>query len=98
MLAATSIGAIWTGVSPDTGAAAVLDRLVQIEPVVLFADNGVEYNGRLHESLSKAREIVKELKGLERLIIFDTVDLPVEVEGFAFENGKAVTYEEFLKR
>ena len=33
MLAATSIGAIWTGISPDTGVSAVLDRLVQIEPV-----------------------------------------------------------------
>ncbi|KAB8295911.1 hypothetical protein EYC80_008731 [Monilinia laxa] len=97
MLAAASLGAIWTGVSPDTGVAAVLDRLVQIEPVVLFADNGVEYNGRLHESLSKTREIVKELKGLERLVVFDTVDLPVEVEEFAIENGKAETYEEFLK-
>jgi acetoacetyl-CoA synthetase len=33
MLAATSIGAVWTGISPDTGVGAVLDRLVQIEPV-----------------------------------------------------------------
>lgn len=98
MLAAASIGAIWTGVSPDTGVAAVLDRLVQIEPVVLFADNGVEYNGRLHESLSKTREIVKELKGLKQLIIFDTVDLPVEIDGFDIENGKAESYDEFLKR
>ncbi|APA11184.1 hypothetical protein sscle_07g059540 [Sclerotinia sclerotiorum 1980 UF-70] len=97
MLAAASIGAIWTGVSPDTGVAAVLDRLVQIEPVVLFADNGVEYNGRFHESLSKAREIVKELKGLKRLIIFDTVDLPIKIEGFDVEGGKAETYDEFLK-
>lgn len=36
MLAATSIGAIWTGISPDTGVSAVLDRLVQIEPVSIF--------------------------------------------------------------
>lgn len=98
MLAATSIGAIWTGVSPDTGVAAVLDRLVQIEPVLLFADNGVEYNGRFHESLTKTREIVKELKGLVRLIVFDTVDLPIEIEGFEIKNGKVEIYDEFLKR
>jgi hypothetical protein len=36
MLAATSIGAIWTGISPDTGVSAVLDRLVQIEPVSIL--------------------------------------------------------------
>ncbi|PQE14601.1 hypothetical protein CJF31_00008612 [Rutstroemia sp. NJR-2017a BVV2] len=97
MLAAASIGAVWTGVSPDTGVAAVLDRLVQIEPVVLFADNGVEYNGRLHESLSKTREIVKELKGLRKLVVFNTVDLPIDVENMKIENGTASTYDEFLK-
>ncbi|PQE15684.1 acetoacetyl- synthase protein [Rutstroemia sp. NJR-2017a BBW] len=97
MLAAASIGAVWTGVSPDTGVAAVLDRLVQIEPVVLFADNGVEYNGRLHESLSKTREIVKELKGLRKLVVFNTVDLPTDLENMEIENGTASTYDEFLK-
>ncbi len=40
MLAAAALGAIWTGISPDNGVSAVLDRLVQIEPKVLFADNG----------------------------------------------------------
>ncbi|KAM3083778.1 hypothetical protein ACMFMF_001143 [Clarireedia jacksonii] len=97
MLAATSIGAVWTGVSPDTGVAAVLDRLVQIEPVVLFADNGVEYNGRLHESLSKTREIVKELKGLRKLVVFNTVDLPIDLDNMEIENGTASTYDDFLK-
>jgi acetoacetyl-CoA synthetase len=97
MLAAASIGAVWTGVSPDTGVAAVLDRLVQIEPVVLFADNGVEYNGKLHESLSKTREIVKELKGLRKLVVFNTVNLPTDLENMKIENGTASTYDEFLK-
>ena len=41
MLAATALGAVWTAVSPDTGVTAVVERLVQIEPVVLFADNAV---------------------------------------------------------
>ncbi|KAK3044540.1 hypothetical protein LTR53_020684, partial [Teratosphaeriaceae sp. CCFEE 6253] len=41
MLAATSLGAIWTAVSPDTGVTAVLDRMVQIEPALLFTDNAV---------------------------------------------------------
>lgn len=40
MLAATSLGAIWTAVSPDTGVTAVLERMEQIEPTVLFTDNG----------------------------------------------------------
>lgn len=97
MLATTAIGAIWTGVSPDTGVAAVLDRLVQIEPVVLFADNGVEYNGKVHESATKTREIVKELKELKALAIFSSVRGPTDIDGFEVAKGKAWKYEDFLK-
>jgi len=97
MLAATSLGAVWTGVSPDTGVAAVLDRLVQIEPVVLFADNGVEYNGRFHSSADKTRQIAKGLNGLRAVIIFQTLEnMPVEVDGIEVARGKAWSYEDFL--
>ena len=54
MLAATSMGAVWTGVSPDTGVSAVLDRLSQIEPVLLFADNAIQYNAKPMERLPKS--------------------------------------------
>jgi len=73
MLAATSLGAIWTGMSPDTGVAAVLDRLRQVEPVILFADNAVKYNQKTHETQSKLAEIVSQLSSLKNLVIFDTV-------------------------
>jgi acetoacetyl-CoA synthetase len=43
MLAATSLGAIWTAVSPDTGVHAVLERLKQIEPKLLVCDNAARY-------------------------------------------------------
>ena len=99
MLAATSIGAIWTGISPDTGVSAVLDRLVQIEPVVLFADNAVEYNGKIHETGPKTKEIVKELKALKALVVFETVSLKTDYIGdLKIENGEVLKYEEFLKK
>jgi acetoacetyl-CoA synthetase len=74
-LAAASIGAVWTGVSPDTGVHAVLERLVQIEPKILFTDNAVAYNGRVHSSAEKTRGIVEGLrgKGLRAVIVFETV-------------------------
>ena len=37
LLAAASIGAIWSSCSPDFGARAVIDRFAQIEPAVLIA-------------------------------------------------------------
>lgn len=53
MLAATSLGAIWTGISADTGVALVVEKLSQIQPVLLFADNAVTSHGKVHESVTK---------------------------------------------
>lgn len=47
MLAATSLGAVWTGVSADTGVALVVEKLSQIKPVLLFADNAVTSHGKV---------------------------------------------------
>ncbi|RPA83348.1 acetoacetate-CoA ligase [Ascobolus immersus RN42] len=64
MLAATSLGCIWSGVSPDTGPTAVLERMEQLEPTILFADNAVMYNGKVHNNMAKLTEV---LAGLEKL-------------------------------
>ncbi len=44
MLAATSIGAIWSSCSPDFGIDGVMDRFGQIQPKVLFCSDGYFYN------------------------------------------------------
>jgi acetoacetyl-CoA synthetase len=70
----TSLGAIWTAVSTDTGVHAVLERLTQIEPKVLFVDNAAYYNGKTHATLPKIHAIVEKLGGgLEALVIFEAV-------------------------
>jgi acetoacetyl-CoA synthetase len=74
MLSAVSIGALWTGVSPDTGVHAVLDRLQQIEPKILFSDNSVIYNGKVHEVRGKVKEVVEGLPNLHALLVFETVE------------------------
>jgi acetoacetyl-CoA synthetase len=65
MLAAASIGAVWTGVSPDTGVTAVLERLVQIQPKVLFVDNAVVYNGKDAFELSESERDSGRIEGFE---------------------------------
>lgn len=97
MLAATSIGAFWTGVSPDTGVHAVLERLKQIQPKIFFADNSSLYNGKIHGSHAKVREIVTELPDLELLVIFEiAMSLDFDIEDVRPRNGKAVTFGTFL--
>ncbi|KAJ0416095.1 hypothetical protein BJY00DRAFT_242187 [Aspergillus carlsbadensis] len=97
MLATTSVGAFWTGVSPDTGVHAVLERLKQIEPKVLFADNASLYNGKVHGASAKTRQIVTELPNLERLVVFDTIESHgVSLKGLSPIKGEAYTYQDFL--
>lgn len=95
MLAATSLGVIWTAVSPDTGVTAVLDRMIQIEPVMLFCDNAVIYNGKTHPTLAKVEEIATSLPSLRAVVIFKTVpSLGSQIDTAALA-GKVMTYESF---
>lgn len=96
MLAATSLGGIWTAVSPDTGVHAVLERLRQIEPVVLFADNAAFYNGRSHPVVPKVSEIAAGLPSLQAVVVFPTVSsVQVELSSIEVASGKAYDYATF---
>ncbi|MDP2132834.1 MAG: AMP-binding protein, partial [Sulfuritalea sp.] len=69
MLAAASIGAIFSSASPDFGVQGVLDRFGQIEPKVLFACDGYWYNGKVIDCLGKVAEIAERLPALERVVV-----------------------------
>lgn len=98
MLAATSLGGIWTAVSPDTGSMAVLERLQQIEPSILFADNAAFYNGRSHPVLPKVIEIASQLPTLRAVVVFATVpSVEVSVSSIKVSSGKSYNYEDFIK-
>jgi acetoacetyl-CoA synthetase len=69
MLAAASIGAIFSSASPDFGVQGVLDRFGQIEPKVLFACDGYYYNGKTLDCLPKVAEIVAHMPSVLRTVI-----------------------------
>ena len=69
MLAASSIGAIFTSASPDFGVQGVLDRFGQTEPKVLFACDGYYYNGKTVDSLAKVAEIAAQLPSLKQVVV-----------------------------
>ena len=69
MLAATSIGAIWSSCSPDFGVQGVLDRFGQIEPRILFSADGYFYNGKTIDLMPRLAEIVKGLPSIDRVIV-----------------------------
>jgi len=78
MLAASSIGAIFSSASPDFGPQGILDRFGQIEPVMLFATDGYYYNGKAHECLGKLAEIVEGLPTVHTVVVcpYLGLDLP----------------------
>jgi acetoacetyl-CoA synthetase len=97
MLAATSLGAIWTAVSTDTGVHAVLERLVQIGPRLLFADNAAAYNGKVHSVAHKLEQIVAQLPSLQSLVILPTVPgVNLDVANLTLSPGESMTLSKFL--
>jgi acetoacetyl-CoA synthetase len=69
MLAAASIGAVWSACSPDFGIQGVLDRFAQIAPKVLIASDGYYYNGKSIDLSDKLVEIAAKLPTVERVIV-----------------------------
>jgi len=69
MLAAASIGAIWSSTSPDFGIRGVLDRFAQIKPKVIFAADGYFYKGKVFDSQAKLKGILHDLPSIEKTIL-----------------------------
>lgn len=92
MLATTSIGAIWSSCSPDFGVEAVLDRLSQIEPKILFTVDGYYYNGKQLSCIDKIQKIIKHLPSIEKVVITKYANITYDTKQIA--NG--CVFEDFL--
>ncbi len=75
-LACASIGAIWSSCSPDFGTSSVIDRFKQIEPKVLFAVDGYQYNGRVFNRLSVVAELQQALPSLQKTVLLPYLNQP----------------------
>ena len=71
MLAAASIGAIWSSCSPDFGEKGVLDRFGQIEPVICFAPDGYWYAGKRIDIGEKVAAVLSKLPSVRKAVIVD---------------------------
>ncbi len=91
MLAATSLGAVWSSCSPDFGPGGVLDRFGQIGPKVLFCADAYAYGGKTHDSLAKVREFVGQLPTVEHVVV-----LPLLGEGDQLDLDRGVWLDDFV--
>ncbi len=81
MLAATSLGAVWTSCSPDFGINGVLDRFGQVAPRVLITADGYFYGGKTIDSLAPIAGVLRQLPTVERVVIVPYVSARPDLGG-----------------
>ncbi len=69
MLAAASIGAVFTSTSPDFGVDGVLDRFGQVRPRVLVAADGYHYGGRAFDRRVELAQVAGALPGTTTVVV-----------------------------
>jgi acetoacetyl-CoA synthetase len=93
-LACASIGAIWSSCSPDFGTGSVIDRFKQIEPKVIFAVDGYQYNGKTFDRRPIVAELQQALPTLEKTVLVPF--LLGESEPIPEQLAQTVTWQEML--
>ena len=88
MLAAASIGAIFSSCSPDFGAQGVLDRFSQIAPKVLVATDSYIYGGKRFDCLERLATVREGLPTLTSTLLVTRAE--------SVNLGDLVDYETFL--
>ncbi len=100
-LACASIGAIWSSCSPDFGTDSVIDRFKQIEPKVLFAVDGYQYNGRAFDRFAVIADLQNALPTLQQTVLVSYISntVPREFPSLVpwhtlLENPTALSFEQ----
>ncbi len=92
LLAANSLGAVWSSCSPDFGVQGTLDRFGQIDPKVLICADGYTYNGRKLDCLEKVARILGRLPTVTRCVVVPNMRVAPPLDGLR----DAVSLDAFL--
>ena len=88
VLAAMSIGAVWSSCSPDFGATSVADRFAQIQPKILIAVDGYGYGGKSFDKRDTLLELCQLLPTVEKVVFIPYLNETATFEGV----GKTVVH------
>ena len=89
MLAAASLGAIFSSCSPDFGAQGVLDRFSQISPKVLVATDSYIYGGKKFDCLERLATVQNGLPSLHTTLLVSSSEIAAQ--------KLTTSYETFLE-
>ncbi|KAA0024902.1 acetoacetate--CoA ligase [Antrihabitans cavernicola] len=70
-LATAAVGAIWTSCAPELSGNAILDRIGQASPKVLFACSEYVYNGKTFDCRADLDRLVEALPDLQFVVLTD---------------------------
>lgn len=87
MLAATSVGAVWSSCSPDFGLQGVLDRFGQIEAKMIITTDGYFYGGKQLNSLEKLNKILPQLPSINQVVVVPYANKHLTIERAQTELG-----------
>jgi acetoacetyl-CoA synthetase len=68
-LATASIGAVWSSCAPEFGVRAVIDRFMQIEPVLLLSVTGYRYGKKTIDRTDDLVQLLAELPSVRHAVV-----------------------------
>ncbi len=92
MLAATSIGAIWSSCSPDFGTQGVLERFQQIAPKVLLTIDSYRYHGKDIDRSTTVQHVIEQLPSLVKVVVVNRKSLKVDSA-----NSQLIDWDNFVQ-
>ena len=98
-LASAAVGAIWSSCAPEFGERAVLDRLSQIEPVVLVTVDGYRYGSSDIDLVDTVASLRSELPSLRSTVVLRYLEgagaIPdaLEWDDFVAQTDDELVYE-----
>jgi acetoacetyl-CoA synthetase len=90
MLAASSLGAVFSSCSPDFGAQGVIDRFGQIEPKVLIATDGYFYAGKRIDTSATLNDVLARVASIAVVAVVAYIDAPL------VDDPRARRWDDFL--
>ncbi len=97
MLAATSLGAIWSSCSPDFGSGAIIDRFAQIEPKVIFVSAGYIYNGKRFLTDNVVSSVLAAIPSITTCITINPLNIDLNYAEFSKGSAKVLDWENFIQ-
>src|SRR5512140_2400663 len=94
MLAASSLGAVWSSCATDIGVPAALERLGQVEPKVLITADGYYFKGKPIETLANAGEVARQIPSLQKTVVVPYIHQRADISLIP----NAVHYADFVSK